>query len=168
MTTEMQMMLFMSWMAKSCAVKGMKLLFTFFWTSAKRFVQTCSVCLSLSREGSISSHSCRSLSLSLRLSFSFQGHNWACSLQTGQRWRPRNGTLWWWWWRWWWRRRRLSALSQQWTQVMTIFFCIGQTCFSLFKIICFFVFRYGPPVRTEHRLIVENLSSRISWQVRFL
>lgn len=28
--------------------------------------------------------------------------------------------------------------------------------------------RYGPPVRTEHRLIVENLSSRISWQVRFL
>ncbi|XP_060727520.1 serine and arginine rich splicing factor 5a isoform X3 [Tachysurus vachellii] len=26
--------------------------------------------------------------------------------------------------------------------------------------------RYGPPVRTEHRIIVENLSSRISWQVR--
>lgn len=25
--------------------------------------------------------------------------------------------------------------------------------------------RYGPPVRTEHRIIVENLSSRISWQV---
>uniref|UniRef100_A0A674MP78 Serine and arginine rich splicing factor 5a n=1 Tax=Takifugu rubripes TaxID=31033 RepID=A0A674MP78_TAKRU len=25
-----------------------------------------------------------------------------------------------------------------------------------------FVSRYGPPVRTEHRLIVENLSSRIS------
>ncbi|KAM3873714.1 uncharacterized protein ACN63O_001603 [Diretmus argenteus] len=25
---------------------------------------------------------------------------------------------------------------------------------------------YGPPVRTEHRLIVENLSSRISWQVK--
>uniref|UniRef100_A0A667ZTB5 Serine/arginine-rich splicing factor 5 n=1 Tax=Myripristis murdjan TaxID=586833 RepID=A0A667ZTB5_9TELE len=24
--------------------------------------------------------------------------------------------------------------------------------------------RYGPPMRTEHRLIVENLSSRISWQ----
>ncbi|KAG7251023.1 hypothetical protein CRUP_020033, partial [Coryphaenoides rupestris] len=24
--------------------------------------------------------------------------------------------------------------------------------------------RYGPPVRTDHRLIVENLSSRISWQ----
>lgn len=34
--------------------------------------------------------------------------------------------------------------------------------------ICFFCSRYGPPVRTEHRLIVENLSSRISWQVRFL
>ena len=26
-------------------------------------------------------------------------------------------------------------------------------------------FRYGPPTRTDHRLIVENLSSRISWQV---
>ena len=25
--------------------------------------------------------------------------------------------------------------------------------------------RYGPPTRTEHRLIVENISSRISWQV---
>lgn len=28
------------------------------------------------------------------------------------------------------------------------------------------LYRYGPPVRTDHRLIVENLSSRISWQVR--
>lgn len=27
--------------------------------------------------------------------------------------------------------------------------------------------RYGPPVRTEHRIIVENLSSRISWQVSY-
>uniref|UniRef100_A0A673GEV4 Serine/arginine-rich splicing factor 5-like n=1 Tax=Sinocyclocheilus rhinocerous TaxID=307959 RepID=A0A673GEV4_9TELE len=27
--------------------------------------------------------------------------------------------------------------------------------------------RYGPPVRTEHRVVVENLSSRISWQ-RFI
>lgn len=26
--------------------------------------------------------------------------------------------------------------------------------------------RYGPPTRTEYRLTVENLSSRISWQVR--
>ncbi|KAK2162936.1 hypothetical protein LSH36_89g04037 [Paralvinella palmiformis] len=25
--------------------------------------------------------------------------------------------------------------------------------------------KYGPPVRTEYRLIVENLSSRVSWQV---
>ncbi|XP_063040421.1 serine and arginine rich splicing factor 5a [Engraulis encrasicolus] len=24
--------------------------------------------------------------------------------------------------------------------------------------------RYGPPVRTDHRIVVENLSSRISWQ----
>ncbi|KAK2162938.1 hypothetical protein LSH36_89g04027 [Paralvinella palmiformis] len=27
--------------------------------------------------------------------------------------------------------------------------------------------KYGPPVRTEYRLIVENLSSRVSWQVSF-
>lgn len=27
-------------------------------------------------------------------------------------------------------------------------------------------YRYGPPTRTEYRLVVENLSSRISWQVR--
>ncbi|KAG5265603.1 hypothetical protein AALO_G00244300 [Alosa alosa] len=27
--------------------------------------------------------------------------------------------------------------------------------------------RYGPPVRTEHRIVVENLSSRISWQWLF-
>lgn len=26
--------------------------------------------------------------------------------------------------------------------------------------------RYGPPQQTRHRLIVENLSSRCSWQVR--
>jgi len=26
--------------------------------------------------------------------------------------------------------------------------------------------RYGPPTRTNYRLIVENLSSRVSWQVR--
>jgi arginine/serine-rich splicing factor 4/5/6 len=25
--------------------------------------------------------------------------------------------------------------------------------------------KYGPPTRTEHRIIVENISSRISWQV---
>lgn len=25
--------------------------------------------------------------------------------------------------------------------------------------------RYGPPLRTEYRLVVENLSSRVSWQV---
>ena len=25
--------------------------------------------------------------------------------------------------------------------------------------------RYGPPTRTEHRLIIENLSTRVSWQV---
>jgi len=27
-------------------------------------------------------------------------------------------------------------------------------------------YRYGPPTRTEYRLVVENLSSRVSWQVR--
>jgi len=26
-------------------------------------------------------------------------------------------------------------------------------------------YRYGPPVRTPHRVVVENLSSRVSWQV---
>jgi len=26
--------------------------------------------------------------------------------------------------------------------------------------------KYGPPTRTDYKLIVENLSSRISWQVR--
>lgn len=25
--------------------------------------------------------------------------------------------------------------------------------------------RYGPPVRTPYRVVVENLSSRVSWQV---
>ncbi|CAH2210989.1 jg14920 [Pararge aegeria aegeria] len=29
-------------------------------------------------------------------------------------------------------------------------------------------YEYGPPTRTEYRLVVENLSSRISWQVRAL
>lgn len=28
--------------------------------------------------------------------------------------------------------------------------------------------KYGPPTRTDHRLIVENLSSRVSWQVWIL
>uniref|UniRef100_A0A1L8DG37 Putative alternative splicing factor srp55/b52/srp75 rrm superfamily n=1 Tax=Nyssomyia neivai TaxID=330878 RepID=A0A1L8DG37_9DIPT len=28
--------------------------------------------------------------------------------------------------------------------------------------------RYGPPLRTEYRLVVENLSSRVSWQVNLL
>lgn len=28
--------------------------------------------------------------------------------------------------------------------------------------------RYGPPTRTEYRLTVENLSSRVSWQVSSL
>lgn len=29
----------------------------------------------------------------------------------------------------------------------------------------YFVVRYGPPVRTPWRITVENLSTRISWQV---
>lgn len=38
---------------------------------------------------------------------------------------------------------------------------------SLYVILHFLVFfsRNPPPVRTENRLIVENLSSRVSWQV---
>lgn len=42
-----------------------------------------------------------------------------------------------------------------------------------FRIMCnvfLFMFailsRYGPPTRTDNRIIVENLSSRVSWQVR--
>lgn len=27
-------------------------------------------------------------------------------------------------------------------------------------------YRYGPPVRTPYRVVVDNLSSRVSWQVR--
>ncbi|EYC17278.1 hypothetical protein Y032_0031g2370 [Ancylostoma ceylanicum] len=27
--------------------------------------------------------------------------------------------------------------------------------------------RYGPPTQTRHRMIVENLSTRISWQVNY-
>jgi len=26
-------------------------------------------------------------------------------------------------------------------------------------------YRYGPPMRTPYRVVVENLSSRVSWQV---
>lgn len=36
---------------------------------------------------------------------------------------------------------------------------------DLLKLFCY---RYGPPTRTENRLIVENLSSRVSWQVCIL
>ena len=25
-------------------------------------------------------------------------------------------------------------------------------------------YRYGPPTRTDYRIIVENISSRVSWQ----
>lgn len=44
-------------------------------------------------------------------------------------------------------------------------------CFkvSITILFCFhrdYSYRYGPPTRTDYRLIVENLSSRISWQVR--
>ncbi len=44
----------------------------------------------------------------------------------------------------------------------------NQTAFSVpFRGTVVLVFcRYGPPTRTEYRLIVENLSSRVSWQVR--
>ena len=27
------------------------------------------------------------------------------------------------------------------------------------------MYRYGPPVRTPYRVVVDNLSSRVSWQV---
>ena len=35
--------------------------------------------------------------------------------------------------------------------------------FSFFDILC----RYGPPTRTDYRIVVENISSRVSWQVSF-
>lgn len=41
----------------------------------------------------------------------------------------------------------------------------GVRCATVYRIAFFLLTRYGPPVRTDHRLIVENLSSRISWQV---
>lgn len=31
---------------------------------------------------------------------------------------------------------------------------------------CFHFSRFGMPARTDYRLTVENLSSRVSWQVR--
>ena len=31
-------------------------------------------------------------------------------------------------------------------------------------VLCF-LYRFGPPTRTDYRVIVENLSSRVSWQV---
>jgi len=30
------------------------------------------------------------------------------------------------------------------------------------------LYRYGPPTRTDYRIIVENLSSRCSWQVSYI
>lgn len=146
MTTEMRMMLFMSWMAKNCAVKGKKQLLSLFWTlyfellavndGCKRklaeftchyHVQTLKSLVSDKVPKRTSLFSCcltdnetTAVNVNRRLSGSFQGHDWACSLQTGQRWWPRNGAFWWWWW---WR---LSALSQQWTQVMRVFLRCGR------------------------------------------
>ena len=37
--------------------------------------------------------------------------------------------------------------------------------FTFFVVIS--VVRYGPPTRTEYRIHVENISSRVSWQVCF-
>ena len=28
--------------------------------------------------------------------------------------------------------------------------------------------KYGPPTRTNYKVIVENLSTRVSWQVRII
>lgn len=44
---------------------------------------------------------------------------------------------------------------------------LKESKFFFFKCMlkCFFSTRYGPPVQTRYRLIVENLSTRCSWQV---
>ena len=52
-------------------------------------------------------------------------------------------------------------------------FSLRQTIFSSMVLCVFLLFsliysappRYGPPTRTDYRLVVENLSSRVSWQV---
>jgi len=46
----------------------------------------------------------------------------------------------------------------------------GHTCMliinrSLSMLLYVLLYRYGPPTRTDYRIIVENLSSRCSWQV---
>lgn len=52
---------------------------------------------------------------------------------------------------------------------------ITHTCKNIFylsgvdgRILSIVFYRYGPPQQTRYRLIVENLSSRCSWQVRKL
>ena len=39
------------------------------------------------------------------------------------------------------------------------------SCVFFTKTILISLCRYGPPVRTDYRVLVENLSSRVSWQV---
>lgn len=128
-------------MAKNCAVKGKKRLLSFesctlnfsqLMMGIKANLQCLLVIVSyaqpfkslvsakVSKSSSLfccclTQNETTAVNVNHRWSGAFQGNDWACSLQTGQRWRPRNGTFWWWWW---WR---LSALSQQWTQVMTGF-----------------------------------------------
>ena len=58
-----------------------------------------------------------------------------------------------------------SSLANVWMHVCLIW---PHSCFSfIYYIYCMFIsVRYGAPYNTEFKLIVENLSSRASWQVR--
>lgn len=51
--------------------------------------------------------------------------------------------------------------------IFLVLFKTGETL-NLYKFLLFCPYwgsRYGPPVRTQYRVIVENMSSRTSWQV---
>lgn len=114
-----------------------------------------------------------------------QGHYWACPVSQRKRWWPWNG--------WWtvlsplwglpavpkWRFQVLfllnnilflaERLSRLFNKLLTCrpvdWLYFGGSIEKVFKTMDSVWYRYGPPVRTEHRVIVENLSSRISWQV---
>lgn len=52
-------------------------------------------------------------------------------------------------------------------QLCLVFLYSSRVCIYTIYCVCFphWGSRYGPPVRTQYRVIVENMSSRTSWQV---
>lgn len=50
---------------------------------------------------------------------------------------------------------------------IAVFLCVLTFC-PLVSLTSSLSCRYGPPTRTDYRIIVENISSRVSWQVGFL